>query len=276
MKRELYFVWVILLFCSGCHKEEVMTFSEDSAGIFFQRLAFSTMEGIPISYTDSLKVSFANAAENVTQRTYNVSALITGKAVDYDRKIKVVVDEERTTAVLGKHFTIDTDTLYIPANTCKCNVPVTLIRDPELLKVTFRITLKLMENENFRIIVDEYKSLHSWSATAGNLDATRFKIIFDEKYTEPGYWKNMDTFGAFSVAKYLLVNELMEWTADDWKNAGMSGQKIGSGKAPFAAILMQKELQKRADTGNPLKDENGQYVQLPDPYEVDYSRYQGE
>lgn len=276
MKKNIWIILAVMGLAAGCSEEEVMTYSAGETGIFFQQLTSWTSENVPVSYSDSLKVSFASAAATVNQIVRKVPVLITGKAVNYDRKIKLTVDESNTTAILNKHYTINTDTLYIKANTCKCEVPVTLLRHHDLLTTTFRITLKVEENENFKILVGEYKNLHSWTAQGTNLDATRFKIIFDEKYAKPDGWEKMYTFGDFSAAKYLLVNRLMGWTDYDWKYVGYSGYKIGSGKAPYAALQMQKELQQLADSGDPLIDEYGNYVQLPEPYEVDYSRYEEE
>lgn len=274
MKKSIWTILVAIGLFAGCSEEEVRTYSEDVSGIFFQRLTSWTSEKVPVSYADSVKFSFTSSSEKITQTVYKVPVLITGKSVGYDRKIKLLVDEERTTAVLDKHYTINTDTLYVKANSCRCDVPVTLLRHPDLLTQTFRIVLKVEENENFKILVDEYKSSHDWTAKGTNLDATHFKIIFDEKYAEPNNWGTMYTFGDFSAAKYLLVNELMGWTAVDWQYVGVSGHKIGAAKAPYAALQMQKELQRLADAGEPLKDENGKYVQLPEPYDVDYSHYE--
>jgi hypothetical protein len=40
---------------------------------------------------------------------------------------------------------------------------------------------------------------------------------------------------------------------------------------PFYARELQSELQRRADEGDPVYDEDGSYMQLPDAYRVDYS-----
>lgn len=39
----------------------------------------------------------------------------------------------------------------------------------------------------------------------------------------------------------------------------------------FYARELQSELQRRADEGDPVYDEDGSYMQLPDAYRVDYS-----
>ena len=265
---------MLSIFFTGCETEEVGVYSEGITGIFFQYLVSYTMDHTPISYADSMKYSFANANLGVEKAVRQVPVLITGNTAPYDRPIRVTIDEERTTAVRGTHFEIDTDTIYLPANSSRAYVPVTLIRHPDLLTRTLSVTLKLEENEHFKIMVDAYKSLHAWTAGGVKLDATRFRVIFTESYTLPDYWTYMTAFGEYSVKKYLFVNSLMGWTAEDWKEAGNAGAKIASGKANFVAGLMQKELQKMADQGEPLVDENGDYVQLPDPYQVDYSRFE--
>ena len=38
-----------------------------------------------------------------------------GKVADYDRPFKVVVDQEGTTAIEGKHYEVNLDTVVVPA-----------------------------------------------------------------------------------------------------------------------------------------------------------------
>ena len=47
--------------------------------------------------------------------------------------------------------------------------------------------------------------------------------------------------------------------------------KVSKGRMPFYARELQSELQRRADEGDPVYDEDGSYMQLPDAYRVDYS-----
>ena len=65
----------------------------------------------------------------------------------------------------------------------------------------------------------------------------------------------------------------MGWTVNDWSNAGSSGSKVALGKFDFAARVFQKHLQKMADAGTPVLDDDGSYIQLPAKYAVDYSQY---
>ena len=61
----------------------------------------------------------------------------------------------------------------------------------------------------------------------------------------------------------------MGWTHLDWVNFN-----VPYGTMAYAAKLFRKELQALADAGTPVIDEDGSYMQLMPPYEVDYSAYE--
>ena len=65
-----------------------------------------------------------------------------------------------------------------------------------------------------------------------------------------------------------LINGFFGFTTTDWTWA--TG-KVSKGRMPFYARELQSELQRRADEGDPVYDEDGSYMQLPDAYRVDYS-----
>ncbi|MEG2226939.1 MAG: DUF4843 domain-containing protein [Odoribacter sp.] len=275
MKRLLLILTAVFLLVS-CQQEEVTPFTSDDAGIYFQRQASYTMGTTNVNYTDSAVYSFASSSSKVTKTTTSVPVFIMGNVKNYNRTFKVKIDEEKTTAVRGVHFDVNLDTLYIPAGKNTFNIPLTLYRHPDLLKNSYRIELLLVENEEFKLLIPNYKNNNQWNNTGFLLSGIRWKIIFSEKYTTPSYWRNFgdDFYGQWTTPKYLLLNNLMNWTVVDWNNAGMSGAKISYGRMGFSARVLQKELQQRADAGKPEYDEDGKYMQLPSPYNVDYSKYE--
>lgn len=272
MKQFLFTIIFAILFF-GCAEDEIDTFNSDDAGIYFQQVAMSYMGSTQVTYKDSLVVSFIQSGSKVKQSTYTIPVLIMGNVRDYDRTFKVRIDEEKTTAVLGTHFKINFDSLYIYANKNSFKLPVTLIRHPDLLKQTLRIELLLEECNDFKLLIPEYKYTNLWTATGMVLAGTRFKIIFSERHTEPRFWGTVSgLLGKWTSQKFLFLNEVMEWTLADWDKGGFSGSKITYGRVEYAVTVFQKELQKRADQQDPVLDEGGEYMQLPAPFEVDYSK----
>ena len=61
---------------------------------------------------------------------------------------------------------------------------------------------------------------------------------------------------------------------DDWDEAGYSGAKISYGRFSFFALAVQNYFQEQADAGNPVRDSDGNYMQLAPAYAVDYSAYE--
>ena len=61
----------------------------------------------------------------------------------------------------------------------------------------------------------------------------------------------------------------MGWTHQDWDNGTVQLGALG-----YAAQLTHNHLQEAADSGNPILDDDGSYMQLTGSYVVDYSAYE--
>lgn len=260
----------------SCSKQEIPVFTSDDHGVYFQYMS-SYLYGSTIEYySDSLTYSFTSASADATSRVLSVLVRTMGKVTDYDRPIKVVIDEENTTAIEGVHYEENLDTLYIPAGESSVYARIKFLRAEDLLEKTVRLGLKLEANEYFGLYIDEYKNTNSYTTTGEMLDGTRFAFVVSETYTEPSYWGwfGDDYFGAWTAKKYVTLNSVMEWTVSDWNRAGGSGAKVVLGRFSFAATRLQEYLQEQADAGVPVTEADGTYMQLPEPYQVDYSKYE--
>ncbi len=271
---------VLLILLTGlffsCSKQEIPVFTSDDHGVYFQYRS-SYVYGTSIeNYTDSLSYSFSSASAETSSVVLSVPLRTMGKVMDYDRPVKVVIDEENTTAIEGVHYEENLDTLYIPAGQSSVNVRIRFLRAEDLLEKTVRLGLKLEANEHFGLYIDEYKNTNSYATTGEMLDGIRFTFIVSEMYTEPSYWTwfGGDYFGAWTAKKYVTLNSVMEWTASDWSRAGGTGAKVVLGRFSFAATRLQEYLQGQADAGTPVLESDGTYMQLPEPYQVDYSKYE--
>lgn len=257
----------------GCEKKEIEVFTTNDTGIYFQRGAgySSTTQ----NYSDSLTYSFVSAAATETYRILSAPVNTMGKVADYDRPFKVVVDEEASTAIEGVHYTLDLDTCYIPAGASSANVRVTFFRTEDLLDKEIRLVLRLLDNDYFTCYFEEYKSTNSYTATGVQLSGISFRFIVSEMYSEPWYW-SMGTsyFGPWTAKKYTIVNSVCNVTNDDWAVAGQTGAKVSYGRFSFFARAVQNYLQEQADSGNPVREADGSYMQLGSGYTVDYSAYE--
>lgn len=275
--RILLFALISFPFLWSCDKKEIPVFASDDAGIYFQRLTNAVYGSTTEYYGDSTDFSFAGTNAYYTSHVLYAPVLTMGKVVDYDRPFKVVVDMEETTAVEGKDFEIELDSLVIKAGTSKAEVPVRIIRTETLLEKTLKIVLRLQENEHFKCYLETYKNTNLYTAKGEQISGVRYVFTFNEMYTQPNFWKNYaekDYFGEWTAKKYQVVNQVCGLTPIDWQYANYYGYKMQSARLPFFARTVRIYLQEQADAGNPVTDSDGKYMQLAPNYEVDYSDYQ--
>ncbi len=275
--RIILFALISFPFLWSCDKKEIPVFASDDAGIYFQRLTNAVYGSTTEYYGDSTDFSFAGTNAYYTSHVLYAPVLTMGKVVDYDRPFKVVVDMEETTAVEGKDFEIELDSLVIKAGTSKAEVPVRIIRTETLLEKTLKIVLRLQENEHFKCYLETYKNTNLYTAKGEQISGVRYVFTFNEMYTQPNFWKNYaekDYFGEWTAKKYQVVNQVCGLTPIDWQYANYYGYKMQSARLPFFARTVRIYLQEPADAGNPVTDSAGKYMQLAPNYEVDYSDYQ--
>ena len=275
--RIILFALISFPFLWSCDKKEIPVFASDDAGIYFQRLTNAVYGSTTEYYGDSTDFSFAGTNAYYTSHVLYAPVLTMGKVVDYDRPFKVVVDMEETTAVEGKDFEIELDSLVIKAGTSKAEVPVRIIRTETLLEKTLKIVLRLQENEHFKCYLETYKNTNLYTAKGEQISGVRYVFTFNEMYTQPNFWKNYaekDYFGEWTAKKYQVVNQVCGLTPIDWQYANYYGYKMQSARLPFFARTVRIYLQEQADAGNPVTDSDGKYLQLAPNYEVDYSDYQ--
>ena len=258
--RIILFALISFPFLWSCDKKEIPVFASDDAGIYFQRLTNAVYGSTTEYYGDSTDFSFAGTNAYYTSHVLYAPVLTMGKVVDYDRPFKVVVDMEETTAVEGKDFEIELDSLVIKAGTSKAEVPVRIIRTETLLEKTLKIVLRLQENEHFKCYLETYKNTNLYTAKGEQISGVRYVFTFNEMYTQPNFWKNYaekDYFGEWTAKKYQVVNQVCGLTPIDWQYANYYGYKMQSARLPFFARTVRIYLQEQADAGNPVTDSDG-------------------
>lgn len=260
----------------GCSEDELDTYSGVPAAIYIQEVNTFDLYGNPLSYkTESSEYSFADNPSDITYIYLPFTVRLAGEVVDYDRPYVVKVDPEKTDALEGTDFDLSENAFTIKAGESTDVVRIKVLRNDRLLKNTYHVVLKLEPNEHFSLAIDTYKNSSSWSVAGDIYDATTYAVSFSEKYTAPDAWDTYkdDYWGEFSLKKYATLNGLMGWTAYDWRYANMSYSKVRAGKFPYAASYFRNHLIEEAMKGTPVIDEDGQPMQLAEPYKIDYSLY---
>ena len=275
--------WKIILFVSSltlvfcaCEKQDISVFTTDDSGIYFQRVTSYIYNSTTEYYGDSVAYSFASAKASVKSVVLSATIRTMGKVVDYDRPFKVVVDQEGTTAIEGKHYEVNLDTVVVPAGKSTAYVRVRFFRTDDMMEKAVRLAIRLEDNEYFKCYFPEYKNMNTYTTTGVMIHGDEFVFSLSEMYTEPWYWSMFGDgfFGNWTPKKFLVVNSVCGLSAADWDNAGYAGAKIQYGRFNFFTTTVQKYLQEQADAGTPELDSDGSYMQLAPSYSVDYSRYE--
>lgn len=273
MKRYLAIYLIILgtLCLQSCEKETMVYQGEPGgvAGIYFLYSGtYTIVGGMRVDhYKDSIEFSFAKVATNISESTVNLPVVVLGDLAGHDRTFKVRVTGGN--AVEGVDYEPLKDEYVVPANKAKAVVPFVVRRTDKLKKGKVRVILELVENENFKLLLDS--KLNDDGKTEVN--TLQLKVIFSEIYTEPWDYSlfGVDYFGKFTVAKFEFINTIMQWSPSNWDDGVVKPQIFS-----YTARRVQSELQTRADNNDPVYDEDGTFMQLVSPYTVDYSKYETE
>ncbi|MGM9803720.1 MAG: DUF4843 domain-containing protein [Muribaculaceae bacterium] len=260
---------------TSCQTEEIELFTTDDSMVYFQKTTMVTSSGNE-GYGNSTSFSFVGYTEKMTSVTFAGEIRTMGKVRDYDRAVKVVVDEENTTMIAGVDYEVDLDTVRIPAGKNLTKLNVKFLRNLRLRDEALTLVLRLEPNENFSVLT-KYKSSNSYSASANDtINGSLYSFKIDEVYSCPASWYTLNAnnyFGAWTATKFIYINQTLGFELDDWTWINGAGSKITAGRMPYYAIKLQKILQAAADEGNPVYDEDGKFMQLGDSYRVDYSNY---
>ena len=280
MKNKILLATVLLAgMLASCNEDKIPTFDSDDAGIYFQNGGQTRFFLNIDAYNDSTAFSFSQCDDNVTDTVLTARLRTLGKVRDYDRKVRVVVDKEYSTAIEGTHFTVDFDTVCIKAWQSETNVAVRFHRTPDLKEQQVRLVIKVEDNDNFTVPFSRQKNTNVYYASGDTIRADAYVFEVNEFYAEPQLWTMFgnEAMGPWSIAKQRLMTQLFDLSAYDWS---IDGWANGDGKIQYKtffyfAVKMRIYLQGQADAGTPIIEDDGSYMQLGDAYQVDYSAYIG-
>lgn len=266
----------------GCSKNEVIMYDDaEKDGIFIQQRTGTSYNSSGIitssTYSDSSTISLVNYAADRKEFTLSVPIQIMGKVSNVDRTVAFKINKELTTAIEGEDFQINYDTLRVLAGANKATLRIKIIRTPKLQKKEVCIAVELVENENFKIYFKTFKSNNPVVSTSVDLSAVVFKFKVSDMPKEPYpdwifYGKGL--YGKWTVNKFNLINSTMGWTSAGWDKFGDPGPYPNYGKINISVIIIREIVQKAADSGTPILDDDGTYMQFPEPNNIDYSKYE--
>lgn len=232
--KTIFYIGVLLgLFSTACQENEMNDFDSDGAVYFQLNSQWSNT-------ADSVVYSFAG--KPTTTYTVKLQVNLMGTAADYDRTVRVVLDQERTTAKEGRHYDALHSSYTLPAGTYHMEIPIVLHgEDPELEERAFQIALKLEASDNLQL---------------GLSKRTSARVIVSKLFTKPVYWDEYHLesyFGPYSKVKheYIMLELKKDFpaTAEEFIEEWAAWQAYG------------KHMDKYFTDHYPVLDENNNVIE---------------
>lgn len=227
MKRLVYISLCLLTI--ACQKDELMSFQEEKASVYFYvgNNIFTTE--ITKSFTTTLSDTLA--AE--------VTVKCSGLASGVDRYFRVAVEDEGTTAEEGVDYVPLEEAYLFPANAYETKVPILLLRTSELADTTLNIRLKLEKSVDFEL---------------GEKARQQVNVLFSDRLVIPVNW-NKWAYGAYSRKKhsvFLIIANRTEYPEPKEFNENYY----------YFMIAVPNAMKAYFKDNYPVRDENGNIIEL--------------
>jgi hypothetical protein len=217
-----------LIALAACREESVPVYSGDSYVQFVKNLV-----------TDSSTIAFL-FAPGVTEIDSPLVVKRISAVFSAAEPYKIIVDRALTTAVEGTHFVLPAATAFAPGALFD-TAWVKFLRAPDLKTASYRLVLRVEENENFKTGQWQYCYKTFW---------------MNDKLTRPDWWTaNVETsyLGAYSDYKFECFIEATGIS----DLSGADGSEIRSNALKFKYWLDEKRA-----NGQTVLERNGDEMQV--------------
>ena len=197
--------------------------------------------------TDSVLFSFRLFSEDLTNYDLNLLVNIAGEAMSTDRTFELEVVPEKTN-VTEADYTIGT--LKIPANAYEAVIPINVNRNItalDLSSVNARLTLRVKENDNFKVGSEEY---------------SEYTLAWCDYLIEPITWSIISYYiGPFSQARFKFIIDYTGITdfSDFAPNGSTDYDKVLNLQANLMRLLTEYN---EAHPGAPYLNDNGEPLEF--------------
>ncbi len=191
MKKLIIYIQIISasFFLSSCKKNDVMDFAGDNMVHFYERYLYL---GYDERRTEEIIYSFAVKSSTLNEDNVKIKVRLQGRVSDVDRPVKVGYITDSTTAIAGTHFKLNDG--VIKAGEYEGYVPVTVYRTLDMQQHSFRIKLKIEDNEYF---------------DAGVIEDRYIAVVVSDILMKPTNWPQWYGFGDYSINKYKFVIDVL-------------------------------------------------------------------
>ncbi len=201
MKKSFLLIITLLLFLGACQKAEEMKYIGATSVVF----------GVTSDTLKYIVYSFLEHPEVQTLDTINVPVRIQGNRKPFDRKIKISVVPNKTTALTGIHYEALKAEYIMPADSGSIQLPVIIKKGDSRLNINpVTIGIQIEPNEDF----------------ISNPKMQFTVVTFSNTISKPIWWdywyKSQSNFPKFSVTAYSLVTKVTRRTSFAATSSGNS------------------------------------------------------
>lgn len=235
--KNIFLIIVLFLSIFSCSENERMVFEGESR-VYFKNIS-----------KDKDTITFS-LAPKPSGTTFDIPVALAGYKLTSDKKMRVEIVKEGTTAIEGTHYKLDEEHVF-PADTFATSIPIVIYKeDPELRTATKYLTIKLVPTSDLNIIYDD-----------------KVKVVLAitlqlKTPTGTGYYGDMTSFkrlfGDYSKKKHELIIEMAGhdfWDGNYGNYGGANGLYDEEGYyEPFSRQLLQYVME------NEVYDENGNLI----------------
>lgn len=255
MKKYLKNIMLICTMALGvmaCTKDEIDTFSGTDELYF--KWAVDGFNDFASDKIDSISVSFAFDLPEVTDSIFMVPVKVLGNTSSMDRPFSIQA-LPTSTATEGVDFVLP-QSLVIPANSITANVPITLLRTPEMKNGALSIQFELVPNEYFKT---DYFGTAEDRTTKELLKYDEFEVTVSDILEKPKFWSPfMDYYlGDFTAKKLILYATVNGIPIPNWNLSPPDLGTFFGRKNILKAYLIEQ-----ASNGTPVLEDDGTEMKL--------------
>jgi hypothetical protein len=197
MKKQFLYIFLLAVVISACEHEDENFRYASTDNVYF---GLSNLIGVPEDEAEDLypkgiqdprKTVYSFAVNQKVRDTVFIPVTLSGKRMAVDRKFKVSVLQDSTTAVSALHYEPLKDFYVLPANEGNMLLPVILFnQDPEMDSQTFHLKLALQSTEDLQASVPEFKYA---------------RISVSNRLEKPVWWNNWESeLAGYTRVKHAL------------------------------------------------------------------------
>jgi len=253
MKNTLYLIIAILIIATAsCKKDDIIHYHDVNRIQFGpdQNMLYSTYYHL---MDTSKAFTFFYSNDNIIDSTVYFNIYSVGGVSNIDRAYTIEQEQiaGADNAVAGKDYKAFNDpslknAYIIKAGSSHALVPIVVLRNGIQKTKTLILSLKIVANENFQL---------------GQKECLKRSLYITDRVNKPTSW-NDRYFGSYSVVKhsFMIRNTGQKW---DYQFCLNLPYRQGDLFYYLGRLKMALADYNNANTGNPLRDENGSLIVFP-------------